>query len=996
MSFRKINNYTGWAIFAIATLVYFLTVEPTASFWDCGEFIAASYKLQVPHPPGAPLFLMIGRFFSLFAPDVTKVALYVNMVSVLSSSFTILFLFWTITLLSRKLFPKKDTELSTGEKITVIGAGIVGSLAFTFTDSFWFSAVEAEVYAMSAFFTAFVFWAILKWERGYGEEGNNRWIVLIAYMMGLSIGVHLLNLVTIPALAFIYYYKKYKPTIQGAILTFLISLAIIGIIMIGVIPGLPSIAATFEVYFVNGLGLPFNSGIIFFLIIFLTALVWAIYYSIKKQKELLNLLLVSFTFILIGYASYGLIIIRANYHTPIDENNPENIISFVSYLKREQYGDRPLVWGHYYTAGYPISSTPTSPVYVKDSAKGKYVFYDHKMDYKYDPAHATLFPRAYSVQPGHKEAYEHWMGPPKIPVTNYDGSQGFKPSMGQNLEYFFEYQIGHMYLRYFLWNFMGRASDIQDAGTIAPSEWFSTSLPAFLKMNKARNNFYMLPLILGIVGLLYHYRKRKLDWTVILLLFFFAGIAIIIYLNEPPIEPRERDYTYTGSFYAFAIWIGFGVAAIAEGLRKYIKNEIAAPIIATFIGLLVPAILAAEGWNDHDRSNRYHSVDSARNLLNSCAKNAILFTGGDNDTFPLWYVQEVEGFRTDVRICNLSLLNTDWYISQMKRQAYDSDPLPITLDLDDYIQGINDQVFVVEDPRYKGGINLVNYLKLVRAKSPQVERKDGNGHTYTILPSKTLYFSLNKEKLKDADFIPDNLKQQLDDKFVWKLNDKMLTKKDLIILDIIANNNWERPIYFSTTLSSSDYMNLKDRMELEGLANRLMPAKYPNSSDGWIATDIMYDNMMHKFFWRGLDNPNTYYDENYLRFPVNTRSQFYRLAGQLLMEQKKDKAKEVLLKSLTVMPDTAVPYDLAIPPYVPLLFEVGEKKRAMEIAKTMGDRAISNLAYLQKEDAFSSREAQLNLYILDQLFRSLKDLGEDKLADKYASVLNQYRNLLQR
>lgn len=994
LNYRFLNNISGWLVFAIASIVYLLTIEPTASFWDAGEFIAASYKLQVPHPPGAPLFLLIGRIFSLFAGDVTKVAVMVNAVSAFSSSFTILFLFWTITMLAKKLVSENGVPANNGQILTIIGSGLVGSLAFTFTDSFWFSAVEAEVYAMSSFFTAFVFWAILKWDDNYGKEGNDKWIVLIAYMVGLSIGVHLLNLVALPALGFVYYIRKYKPTTSGTIIALVVSAAIIGVIMVGIIPGLPSIAASFEIFFVNSLGLPFTSGIIFFVLLFISALVYGFYHSIKHNKQILNLIMVCLTFILIGYSSYVIILVRSNFDPPIDENDPENVITFVSYLKREQYGDRPLLRGHYFTAGYPISSEQAAPVYRKDEEKGKYVIYDYKMDYKYDPAHVSLLPRAYSIQPGHKEAYISWMGEPKVQVTNADGSVGYRPSMGQNLEYFFKYQIGHMYMRYFLWNFMSRASDIQDAGVLTPGDWFNDEIPEYLKENKARNNFYMLPLILGIVGCIFHYNRNKMDWFTILLLFFFTGIAIIIYLNQPPVEPRERDYTYTGSFYAFCIWIGLGVTAISTWLRPYLKNDFIRPVLATIIGLVVPVVLAIGGWDDHDRSDRYHSVDSAKNLLNSVAKNGILFTGGDNDTFPLWYVQEVEGFRTDVRVVNLSLLNTDWYISQMKMKAYDSEPLPISLDLESYIQGTNDQVFIVEDPKYKGGINLPNYVKLVDSKNPQVKRPAENGQSYTILPSKTLYFPINKEKVQEMPFIEDQHKPLVTDKFQWTINKSMLDKKDLVILDMLANNNWERPVYFSTTLSGSDFLNLKDYTQLEGLAHRLMPYKIPGATGGWVNTDIMYNNMMKNFFWRNLDDPNIYYDENYLRFPINTRSQFHRLAGQLMVEGKTDKAKEVLYKSLDVMPDKSIRYDLAIPPYVSLFFKLGEDKTALEIAKTLGTRAIANLEYLSKESSVSSRDIEINLYTLDQLFRALREADQTELAAEYEAALEKYLKLM--
>lgn len=979
LNYQKINNLTGWFVFIIATVVYVLTIEPTASFWDCGEFIASSYKLQVPHPPGAPFFLLVGRIFSLLATDVTKVAFWVNMVSALSSSLTILFLFWTITLLAKKLL-KFDNEPTKAQTISIIGAGIVGALAFTFTDSFWFSAVEAEVYAMSSFFTAFVFWAILKWEDQYTEEDSDKWLVLIAYMMGLSIGVHLLNLVAIPALGYVYYFKKHPNiTKKGIIATFLISAVIIVVILQGIIPGLPSLAGKFEIYFVNGLGLPFGSGIIFFAILVLGALGYGIFYSIKNQKQVLNTILVCTTFILIGYSSYGLISIRSGFNPPIDENDPENIISFVSYLKREQYGDRPLFKGPYFTAGYPIDAEQGDPLYRKDDKTGQYVIYDHKMNYIYDSKHIGLFPRAYSTQPHHVEEYKKYM---KLRPDK-------KPTLAQDWGYALTYQVGHMYVRYFMWNFAGREGDAQDAGWLRPWEG-KGNLPAEIANNKARNNYYMLPFILGLMGMIFHFSRNKKDFAIVALLFFFTGLAIILYLNQPPVEPRERDYTYTGSFYAFAIWIGLGVMFVADLLEKIIKNNTVRPIAATLICLIVPGIMVAENWDDHDRSDRYHSVDSAKNLLNSVEKNGILFTGGDNDTFPLWYVQEVEGFRTDVRVCNLSLLNTDWYITQMKRRAYESAPLPITLEYDDYIQGKNDQVFFVENPSLKSGINVAQYVQLVKDDHPIVKQEGRGDQGLTVLPSKTLFLPVDKNKIEQLNIVPANLKPFVVDKLQWEIGGSSLEKQALIILDIIANNNWERPIYFSTTLSSSNFLNLKEYTQLEGLAYRLLPVKVPGATQGWINTDIMATNMLKNFYYRNLDKEDVYYDENFLRFPVNLRTQFYRLASQLYNEGKIEKAKEVINFTFDKMPDRSIPYDFTVPPFVPLMFKVGETKRALEIVKTMGDRSESSLAHLSKNKAPYGRDYELNFYILDQLARSLKEAGKDKEASQYEKILMSY------
>ncbi len=980
LNYHKINNITGWVVFAIATAVYVLTLEPTASFWDCGEFIACSYKLQVPHPPGAPLFLLIGRIFSFFAAgDVTRVAFWVNMVSALSSSFTILFLFWTISLLAKKVL-KYQEDPNTGKLISIMGASIVGSLAFTFTDSFWFSAVEAEVYAMSSFFTAFVLWAILKWEEQSEQQDSDKWLILIAYMMGLSIGVHLLNLVAVPALGYVYYFRKYPNTTRkGIIVTFLISAAIIVVVLEGIIPGLPSLAGKFELFFVNDVNTPFGTGIVVFVAIVIGAIIYGFRYSVKNQKYLLNTALLSLIFILIGYISYGLILVRSNFNPPIDENDPENIISFVSYLKREQYGDRPLLSGPYFTAGYPIAAEQGAPLYRKDEKSGKYIIYDYKMKYKYDPKHMGIFPRAHSTQQNHAEVYKEKMGL----------KGGKRPTKIQDLKYMFTYQIGHMYFRYFLWNFSGRESDVQDALSQNPWDYFK-KLPSDMAGNRGRNNYFWLPLILGLLGIVYHFNKNKKDASIIAMFFFFTGLAIILYLNQPPVEPRERDYTYTGSFMAYCIWIGFGVLFLAEALQKIIKDDKLRPIIATLLGLIVPGILAAQNWDDHNRSGRYHSVDSAKNLLNSCAKNAILFTGGDNDTFPLWYVQEVEGFRTDVRVCNLSLLNTDWYISQMKRKAYDSEPLPISLEYENYIQGKNDQVYFMERPGLQNGINLQNYIKLVKADDPYVKEDRGEGQVLTIIPSKNLFMPINKSQAMAA--VPAKYHAFIVDSLKWNIGTQALEKQALIILDMIANNNWKRPIYFSTTLAGSNYINLKEYTQLEGLTQRLLPVKVPGNPQGWVDTDLMYTNMTKNFFWRGLDDTDVYYDENFLRFPMGTRTQFYKLASTLFNEGKTEKAKQAVLYCLKVMPDNCIRFDFTVPPFIVILLKTGEEKKAMEIANLMGNRCIEDLAFYTKNKVPFNRDYEMCFYILDQIQRALKEAGKVKEGEKYEKALMEYSN----
>jgi hypothetical protein len=973
MTYNKLNNIVGWLVFAIATLVYVLTLEPTSSFWDCGEFISCSYKLMIPHPPGAPFFLLIGRIFSLMASDVTQVAFWVNMVSAISSSLTSLFLFWSITILAKKTLTNHGIIPTLGQTFTILGAGIVGSLAYTFTDSAWFSAVEAEVYAMSSFFTAFVFWAILKWDEKSEDSGSDKWIILIAYMMGLSIGVHLLNLVAIPALAFVIYFKKYPVSLKGIVITLLISGGILGFILSGVITGLPSIAGGFEVLFVNKLGLPFGSGIIAFITIIVVALGVGIYYSIVNGKRILNTSLICFAFILIGYASYGVIVVRTMFDPPIDMNNPGDVMNFESYIKREQYGDRPLLKGPYFTAGYPIDMKEGAPIYRK--GKTKYEAYDHRIEYIYNPKHVTLLPRAYSTQPQHIKEYRRIMDLPKG-----------KPTMGDNLEFLMEYQIGTMYVRYFLWNFMGRESDFQGARTMTPFT-SDDDLPHSITTNKARNNYYMLPLLAGIFGMIYHFSKNRKGGFIVALLFFFTGIAIVLYLNQPPIEPRERDYTFAGSYWAFSIWIGMAVLFVADALQKIVKSEVVRGSIATILCLLVPGILGAVNWDDHDRSERYHSVDSAKNLLNSCAPNAILFTGGDNDTYPLWYAQEVEGFRTDVRVCNLSLLNTDWYIAQMQRRAYESAPLPITLPFERYMQGTNDQIPLMDNDK---ALNLKEFIRLVGSNDPSIKTDTRSGDFITYFPSKKLQLAVDKEKVMQESIVPEKYQPYIIDNLTWNVTTSgYVDKKTLIMLDMVANNNWKRPIYFSTTISPSEFLNLQEYTQLEGMAYRLLPVKLPvPSPQGWVNTDIMYQNMMTKFFWRGLDNPKVYYNDWYYNFTSSEREQFAVLAENLFMEGKKDSAKTVLMHSLKIMPDQGLTYDRPVASYATLLFKLGEDKKAQEIIDIMGPRLEPALKYAAQTGDF--RELQNNLIVSQEFSTALRDKGKTEEASKYQTLFEEY------
>jgi Protein of unknown function (DUF2723) len=961
MTFKKLNDIVGWIICIIATAVYVFTVEETASFWDCGEFIAVSYKLMVPHPPGAPFFLLMGRMFSFLAMgDVERIAFWINMISVLSSSFSILFLYWSIVLLGKKLIakPENEGEYSLGQQLTLIGAGIVGSLAYTFSDSFWFSAVEAEVYGMSSFFTAFVVWAMLKWETIDSPVLANKWLILIAYMMGLSIGVHLLNLVTIPALGLIYYYKRYSEiTRWGLLATMAISGFFIVFIMYFVIPGLPSIAGKFEIFFVNGLGLPFGSGALFFAILFLGAVVYGVIYSIKKQNEILNTVMLGFVFVLIGYASYGLVLIRSNFNPPIDENNPEDVMSFVSYLKREQYGDRPLLYGRTF-ASERNDAFQTDPLYRK--GKDKYEIYDYKTEATYTDE--MLLPRMYSQGEDHPQLYREWA---KIP-------EGRKPTFFHNLTYLFNYQLGHMYLRYFLWNFAGRDGDDKEAGWLLP--WSPSDIPDSAK-TKAHDNFYMLPLILGLAGLFFQLTRDEKNFAMVMMLFFLTGMALVLYMNSPPVEPRERDYIYVGSFYAFAMWIGFGVIAISEWTRKLVNNDTFRPVFATLLCLIVPALMGSKGWDNHNRSNRFHSIDQARNTLASCAPNAVLFTGGDNDTFPLWYVQDVEGFRTDVRVVVLSYLSTDWYIEQLKRKVYQSEPLPISLEYDQFKSGKNDYVpYIgdrVENKQLESGIDLKLYMKWVKEANPNIMVELQGGGNTASLPSKNFVLNIDSAKVAQMNIVPESKKPRIarQMRFSLRQGSGALFKSDLMILDMLATSDWKRPLYFNNTSANTTAIELRSYLQMEGMAYRLVPYKAQGGDLGEVDTSVMYENIK-KFQFRGFEDPNAYHDEEYRKFGANERNAFYRLAYQFFLDKNNAKAKEVLDLGLYQIPDKTISYDYYIPRYVELYHQLGEHKRAQGLADTLATRAIEGLEYINRNDINNFSNSTLkdkSLLILNQL-----------------------------
>ena len=989
-SFKQLNTIVGWITFLIAAVTYLLTIEPTASFWDCGEFITTSYKLEVGHPPGAPFFMILGRFFTLFGGGPSQAALMINAMSALASAFTILFLFWTITHLAKRLI-KTQGAYTMGQTIAILGAGAVGALAYTFSDTFWFSAVEGEVYASSSLFTALVFWAMLKWEDSADEPGANRWIILIAYLMGLSIGVHLLNLLAIPAIVFIYYYRKYKVTRNGILLSLAVSFVILGVIMYGIIPGVITIATWFELMFVNGFGLPFNTGVIIYALLLVAGIVYGIMYTVRKKLILWNTVLLSLVVILIGYSSFAMIVIRSSANPPMDQNSPDNVFALLGYLNREQYGDRPLVYGRYYNT--PLEKyDDDKPYYIQKN--GKYVIADMRQEPVFDSNLSTIFPRMYSREEGHIEAYKQWgdIKGRKVQVTDEEGQRKTIqiPTFGENLTFFFRYQVNQMYFRYFMWNFSGRQNDIQSQGEVMNGNWITginavdsyrlgdqKNLPQEFKNNKARNALYMLPLILGIMGILFMYNRgadgRK-DLWVVFLLFFMTGLAIVLYLNQAPLQPRERDYAYAGSFYAFTIWIGIGVLALYEGLKKYLPDTSSAGIAAVLSLLLVPTIMAAENWDDHDRSNRYTARDFGANYLNSCAPNAIIFTNGDNDTFPLWYNQEVEGVRTDIRVCNLSYFQTDWYITQMKAKAYKSEPLPISFTPDQYVQGNRDVVYLMEDPRLKGSVELQKALDFVKDDNPRTKLEQADGASY--IPSKKLFMVVDKAAVirnkvvepADYDNIVDTLEIDLSSK-------NYITKDELMVLDMIAHNNWERPIYFAITIGRDKYMNLQDYFQLEGLAYKLVPIKTPAEgiSFGKVNTQLMYSNVMESFKWGNMEDPDVYIDENNGRMMMNIRNTFDRLAGALIAEGKNDMATKVLDRCVELIPHRVVPYN-----YFSLLmsetyFKAGQPAKGKEIINTM----LTD--YKEQLDYFFKLKAPVRNLVDDDIQRILYFMREMSL-----------------
>ncbi|MBR5781368.1 MAG: DUF2723 domain-containing protein [Bacteroidales bacterium] len=974
MSFKKLNNIVGWCVFLIATIVYFLTLESTVSWWDCGEYISTAYKLQVGHPPGAPLFQMLGRFFSLFAfGDVTKVALMINSMSALCSSFTILFLFWTITLLAKKLWMKEGENSPSSNKLVVLGAGVIGALAYTFSDTFWFSAVESEVYAMSSLFTAITFWAILKWEEVADQPYNYRWIIFIAYLIGLSIGVHLLNLLCIPAVVYIVYFKKYKKvTFKGFVVAGIISVLLVGFIQVMLIPAVVSICGKFELFFVNSLGAPFNLGTIVYFMLLIALIVAGIYFTNKYKMVLLNTAVLSFMFILIGYSSFFMLVIRANANTPINENEPSEAVSMLSYLKREQYGSWPLLYGPYYMAK-PYDANSSSPIYVRDEAKGKYVITDKRegTDPIYDDNVMTIFPRMWNgTKSSYISTYNQYIDKSKmVPVTmkRSDGTKEtvLRPTFVQNIKFFIGYQCNHMYWRYFMWNFVGRQNDIQGHGELENGNWVSgigfidnarlgdqDNLPRSMT-NSGHTEFYFLPLILGLIGLFYHIKKDMKNSWVVFLLFFMTGLAIVIYLNQTPYQPRERDYAYAGSFYAFCIWIGIGLISIVEMLQKVMKNKMAVAVVAFVLCLSVPTVMAASGWEGHNRSDKTSALDWGKNYLKNLPENAVIFTRGDNDTFPLWYVQEVEGYRTDVRVCNYMLSSGYWYVHQMGRKQYESERLPLSLTPEQYDNGVNEPIFIQEV--FEGPVELKDAIDFIKSDNVRTKVSTVTGDKMNYLPARNLKLTIDKDAVVRNGIVPESMKDQIVDEIVWRIPDNVgyLYKNDLMLLDFMATNDWSRAVYFTSLSDIKNVLGIDKYLHQEGLSHRFMPvlaADYHKDAGG-VYIEGSYELLMaDDIRWGNLNKEGVAVDPESRRNLLFVKQAYMRLAQSLVNRGQNDSAVAVLDRCLEFFPDEKIPYDFYMLSYPEVYYKAGAAAKGDEIINKIVANCLDNLRYFSELD----------------------------------------------
>lgn len=1049
-SFSKWNKILGWLVFTIALTTYTLTLEPTASFWDAGEYIATSANLEVGHPPGAPLYQMLGAFFSTFAPDETQVAYMVNFMSGLASAFTILFMFWSICLLLLKITGPAE-KLASSKKIAILGSAAVGSLAFTFSDSFWFSAVEAEVYAMAACIMSILFYLGLLWERDMFKPRGNRWVILISLVVGLTFGVHFMALLTIPAIGFLYFFKNYKKvTVKNFIIANVVVVAVLLFIFKLLLPYTLTFFSASEVFFTNSIGLPFNTGTIIAFLAIVAAFYYVISYTRKKNYYQLNTLALCILFILVGFSSWIMLPVRSNAPTVINENSPDNARELLAYYNREQYGESHLFYGPQFSEMYSGLDPDNpyrddKPKYEKDEKLGKYVIVN---DYKnarqnLDDSHKAILPRMWSSE--HATNYMDFTGPLDFTVKpEYQGEEELlgaitefkrnytlgqvdnsdyhqflkrfgdyidikKPTTAANISYLLEFQIGYMYWRYFMWNFVGRQDDIQGKYTDLHGNWLSgikfideirlgsqDNLPDDVKNNKARNTYYFLPLILGLIGLVFQLKNDKNNFWVLLVFFLFTGIALKIYLNERPFEPRERDYALVGSFYVFAIWIGFGVYAIFDLIKEYITPKIAAPlaVVATLLG--VPTIMASENWDDHDRSDRYTAVAMAKMYLDSVDENGIIFTIGDNDTFALWYAQQIERYRTDVRIINTSLFATDWYIDQMKRKAFESDPIPSQFNNEDY-NGTNDAVFFNEITR--DTVNIKTWLNYIQNTDPRTQAELQSGQMINTFPSKYVRIPVDKDIVMKNNIVDEKYANEIVDHIDITIGGQILYKNRLLMLDIIANNNWERPIYFTGgSFGDDDYLWMKDYLQLEGVVYKLVPVKTPIDprnpyNMGRINTDKMYE-IVKNWDWGNMEDTSIYHDPETRKNAITYRSHLARLIENLLNENDTVRAKEILDLAMEKMPVDYYGYYTLLEPYISGYYEVGEPEIAREIWNKVAGKYQQSLEY------FSTWELDRQYRYADEIitdierYRALVDIliinQDEELVREKADEFNSY------
>lgn len=1031
-NFKKWNTLLGWITFSIALITYSLTVEPSLSFWDCGEYIATSAKLEVGHPPGAPLFQMLGAFFAMFATSASKIALMVNMMSVFSSAFTILFMFWSLTLLFKNfLFKDKNDDNNT--QLMILGSAFVGSLAYTFSDSFWFNAVEAEVYAMASLFIALLFWLGLRWEQEMDNKKGNKWLLLISLVIGLSFGVHFMALLTIPSIGFLYFFKKYKDiTIKSFLIANVVIIAVLLFIFKLLLPYTLAFFGKTEIFMVNSLGLPFNSGTIFAFLLIVAFFYFGLNYTRKKEMVFYNTLILCTLFILIGFSTWIMLPVRANADVVINENKPSDAAEVLAYYNREQYGEQKLFYGSQFSDTYSGLDEENpykdgKPNYERDYASGKYIITNNYINSEQntDDNHKALLPRMWSSD--HSENYMTFTEPlefrvnpeyaeedqliqlvsdfraayqaGRVDMEDYDkflktyGEYLIieKPSFINNITFMFEYQFGYMYWRYLMWNFVGRQNDNQGKYDNLNGNWLSgisildeirlgsqANLTTDMSNNKGRNTYFFLPFILGVIGMIFHARKDLKSFYVLLALFLFTGLALKIYLNERPFEPRERDYALVGSFYVFAMWIGVGVFAIYEGIKNYIKPKVAIPVTLVITLLSTPILMAKENWDDHDRSGKHTALAMAKAYLDSCEPNAILFTIGDNDTFPLWYAQEIEGYRTDIRIVNTSLFMTDWYIDQMKRKAYDSEPIPSSFDRNLYRGSNRDYSFLIE--KTKDTILLSDLIKFISLEDERAKVELRSGQFVNYYPSDQIIIPINKEDIIKNKVVSPKFYDSIVPAMQFKIKGQALYKNRLMMLDIVNENNWKRPIYFTGgSFGEDDYIWMKDYLQLDGMCYKLVPVKTSNGKEspnplemGYLDSDKMFDIVM-KWDWGNSGNPEMYHDPETRKNGITYRTNLARLMETLINEGKNDKAEKIIELAMTKMPIDYFEYYTLVEPFAQGYYEIGKKDKARAILKQL-------ITKYQEELTF---------------FSGLKSNEQIKMATDIVTDIERYRGLLE-